>query len=109
VDKDKLIKIEEKLDKINDKLSELNVTLAENTQSLIIHEKRTDLAERKLDLLEIEMKDRAENSALAIEHLEKKIEPIHDHVIVVHAVLKYVLPFLITLLAFVYKFNIFKF
>lgn len=109
MDKDKLTKIEEKLDKISDKLNELNVTLVENTQSLIIHEKRTDLAERKLELLEIDIKERSENNSLVIEQIEKKIEPIHDHVVVVNAVLKYVLPFVITLLAFIYKFNIFKF
>ena len=109
MDKDKLVKIEEKLDKISDKLHEIHVTLAENTQSLIIHEKRTDIAEKKLSLLELELKERSAINAVAVDDLEKKIQPIHDHVIVVNAVLKYVLPAIITVLAFVYKFNILKF
>ncbi len=106
---DKLNKIEEKIDKINEKLNEIHVTLAENTQSLIIHEKRTDLAEKKLEVLENELKDKVEIDAVSIKEIHKKIEPIHDHVIVVHAVVKYVIPAVLTVLAFVYKFHIFKF
>jgi|688.fasta_scaffold198816_2 hypothetical protein len=106
---DKLNKIEEKIDKINEKLNEIHVTLAENTQSLIVHEKRTDLAEQKLELLELELKERAEISSDAVKEISKRIEPIHDHVIVVSAVVKYVIPAICTVLAFFYKFNILKF
>jgi hypothetical protein len=106
---DKLIKIEEKIDKINDKLNEIHITLAENTQSLIVHEKRTDLAEKKLELLELELKDKVEVHAVSVKDIHKKIEPIHEHVIIVNAVLKYVIPTICTILAFFYKFNIFKF
>ena len=109
MDKDKLIKIEEKIDKISDKLHEIHVTLAENTQSLIVHEKRTDIAEKKLALLEIELKERAATNAVMVDEIEKKIEPIHDHVVVMNAVLKYIIPAVITTLAFFYKFNILKF
>ena len=106
---DKLAKIEEKIDKINEKLNEIHITLAENTQSLIIHEKRTDLAEKKLELLELEIEQKDQINSNTIKDLHTKIEPIHDHVIIVNAVLKYVIPAICTVLAFFYKFNIFKF
>ena len=109
MEKDKLQRIEEKLDKINDKLGEINVTLAENTQSLIIHEKRTDIAEKKLALLEIEFKEKSARDELIMDGIERKIEPVHDHVLLLNILVKYIIPALAGLVAFLYKFGIFKF
>ena len=41
--------------------------------------------------------------------IEKKIEPIYDHVVIINAAIKYVIPALAALVAFLYKFEIFKF
>ena len=109
MDKEKLQKIEDKLDKINDKLGEISITLAENTQSLIIHEKRTDIAEQKLALLEIEFKEKSARDELIMDGIERKIEPVHDHVMIINVVIKYVLPAIAGLIAFLYKFDVFKF
>jgi hypothetical protein len=76
---------------------------------MIIHEKRTDLAEKKLELLELEIEQRDEANLSTVKDLHKKIEPIHEHVIIVNAVVKYMIPTIFTVLAFFYKFNIFKF
>lgn len=62
---DKLSKIESKLDKIQDNISAINSTLAAQHESLKIHIKRTDL-------------------------LEKKLEPVERHVIMINGILKFI-------------------
>lgn len=109
VDKDRLIRIEEKLDKLADKLQETNIVLAENTQSLIIHEKRTDLAETKLSLLEIHFKEYAVRDSVILREIEQKLEPISNHVNIVHVIFKYVLPSIAAILVFLYKIGILKY
>lgn len=62
---DKLKRIEDKLDRVRDKISDIDVTLAAQHESLKLHIKRTDL-------------------------LEKKLEPVEKHVIMVNGVLKFI-------------------
>jgi hypothetical protein len=109
VDKDRLIRIEDKLDKLADKLQETNIVLAENTQSLIIHEKRTDLAESKLSLLEVQFKEYAARDSVILREIEQKLEPISNHVNIVHVIFKYVLPSIAAILVFLYKIGILKY
>lgn len=109
MDKDKLDRLEEKIDKISDKLNEINVTLAENTQSLIIHEKRTDLAERKIELQEIRLNEQIQQDHKILNKLEEKIQPIQQHVNLVNAIVKYVIPASAAVITFLYKLGILKF
>lgn len=109
MDKDRLVRIEDKLDKISEKLQETNVTLAENTQSLIIHEKRTDLAESRLSLLELQLKENTTKDKIILENIETKLEPIHNHVTIVNAIVKYVAPAIAAILVFLFKIGIIKY
>jgi chromosome segregation ATPase len=109
MEKDRLTRLEDKIDKISDKLQEINLVMVENTQSLIIHEKRTDLAEKKLSLLEDEFKEKSQEDKASIGKIETKLEPIHNHVIMVNTILKYVLPSVLAILAFLLKIGIIKY
>jgi len=109
VEKDRLIRLEDKIDKISDKLQDINTVMVENTQSLIIHEKRTDLAEKKLDLLETEFKQKVNSDKDNSDKIEKKLEPIHNHVIMMNTIIKYVIPALAAVLAFLFKIGVFKY
>jgi tetrahydromethanopterin S-methyltransferase subunit G len=105
MDKDRLIRLEDKIDKITDKLNEVNVTLAENTQSLIIHEKRTDIAEKKLDTFE---KQRSEDK-IRFDEIEKKLDPVYSHVILLNAFVKYGVPIIAAAATLLLKFEVLKF
>lgn len=108
MDKDRLDRLEDKIDKIADKLSEINVTLVENTQSLIVHEKRTDLAEKKIDLVEIRLEEQIRKDLSILEKIEQQLLPIKTHVNLVNFTLKYIVPSLAAVLAFLIKLEIIK-
>lgn len=100
--KDRLTRIEEKLDSITDKLHETNVILAENTQSLIVHEKRTDLAEKKMGILEAKLEKQIDKESIALKEIQ-------EHVSLVNAIFKYVIPSIAAICLFLFKLGIIKF
>lgn len=104
----RLDKLEEKLDTIIEKLQDQNLTLARNTDSLVIHEKRTDLAEQKLNVLELEYKAHFNKDELVLGSIEEKLTPIYKHVTLVNAMVKYVLPAVTAVLAFLFKIGVIK-
>lgn len=109
MNKDKLFKIEEKLDSIVEKLNETNTILAANTQSLIIHEKRTDIAEKNIEMLQIKFEKNIEDKNSTLMEIENKLNPIRDHVNLVNAIFKYVIPGLAAGILFLFRLGIVKF
>lgn len=106
---EKLDRLEEKIDKITDKLSEINTVMIENTNSLIIHEKRTDLAENRLSLLEARYEESRIKETKTLSNIHNQLEPIKKHVSLVNFTIKYVVPTIAAILAFLFNYGILKF
>lgn len=89
---DKFDKLEQKIDKLREDISETNTILARNTESLIIHEKRTTLAEARLREIELDMQEHKTYTNTIMKQISEKLQPISQHVSIVHTLTVYIIP-----------------